>query len=237
MSIISSKQFDKNLIKKLILLAAHIKENPESYRKKLKGKILTNLFFEPSTRTSASFQTAMIKLGGKIIHFNPLYSSIKKNESINDTIKIMGTFADIVVVRHPQSHIFDNIINETDSVLINAGDGDNEHPTQSLLDLLTIYYCNKEKNLFTYNILTKNGFSFNNLEITIVGDLKYGRTVHSLIYLLLNYDNVVFDYTKDKIAKYKQPKKIIFMSNLPRNSMGKVQKNKLRENNKSLFKS
>jgi len=185
MSIISSEQFDKNTIRKLIFLAIHIKKNPSLYKKSLEDKIMVNLFFEPSTRTSASFQASMLRLGGKTIQLDPSFSSMKKNESLSDTIKVMEQYSDVIVVRHPKQHVLDNI--KTNSLLINAGDGDNEHPTQGLLDLLTIYYHNSSKYI-----------NFDNLNITIVGDLKYGRTVHSLVNYLLKYENIVFNFVSPK---------------------------------------
>jgi len=206
MSIISAKQFDKKLIGKLIMLAIDIRDNPSIYKKSLEDVLLANLFFEPSTRTSASFQAAIMKLGGQVIQFNLATSSIKKKESVDDTITVMGKYADILVIRHPDANILkDRTPSPTSSkkgyeptkpIIINAGDGSNEHPTQALLDLLTIYECNKNGPLLTRNSMLEgvcNGISFNSMNITIIGDLKYGRTVHSLIYLLLNYDYIKFN--------------------------------------------
>ena len=189
--VLSTKQFTTKYIESLILTAILMIENPNKFNNVLKNKIMVNLFFEPSTRTSVSFQTAMIKLGGNNIKLNPSFSSIKKKESLQDMITVMEQFVDIIVIRHSKSHILDNITISDNKVLINAGDGDNEHPTQALLDLLTIFYCNNKENKEKF--IKNNEVNFSNLSITLVGDLKYSRTIHSLIYLLCLYNNITFN--------------------------------------------
>lgn len=132
----------------------------------LSGKILSTLFFEPSTRTRLSFESAMARLGGKVIGFaDPGVSSVKKGESLHDSIKVIGGFCDVIVMRHPEAGSARIAAEATDVPVINGGDGPNQHPTQTLLDLYTI---KKEKGRIS------------GLNIGFVGDLKYGRTVHSL---------------------------------------------------------
>lgn len=172
--ILSVDQFDDEFINKIFSYARRIEENPNQYRNVLSGKILTNLFYEPSTRTSSSFHSAMVRLGGDVIPINEVsYSSVSKGESLPDTIRTMEQYSDIIVLRHHNVGAA-NIAAEYSSVpIINAGDGIGEHPSQSMLDLYTII---KEKG------------KVDGLTITFVGDLKHGRTVHSLVKLLRHYD-------------------------------------------------
>lgn len=141
---------------------------------KLNGKILATLFFEPSTRTMLSFETAMKRLGGNTIGFaNPDISSVKKGETLADTIRVAAEYADIIVLRHPQEGAARLAAKFSTKPILNAGDGAGQHPTQTLLDLFTIR-------------AEKEGISNNH--IGIAGDLKYGRTVHSLTHALTMYD-------------------------------------------------
>jgi aspartate carbamoyltransferase len=136
----------------------------------LKGKILANLFYEPSTRTSSSFTAAMERLGGSVIPINEVrYSSVSKGESLPDTVRSLEAYADVIVLRHPEVGSAELAARYARKPIINAGDGVGEHPTQALLDLFTI-----QQELGRVNGLT----------VTLVGDLKYGRTVHSLARLL-----------------------------------------------------
>lgn len=140
----------------------------------LKGKILANLFYEPSTRTSSSFTSAMERLGGSLIPINEVhYSSVAKGESLPDTIRTLECYADVIVLRHPEVGASALAARYAKKPIINAGDGIGEHPTQALLDLFTIY-----EELGVVDGLT----------VTMLGDLKYGRTVHSLARLLTLYD-------------------------------------------------
>lgn len=140
----------------------------------LKGKILTNLFYEPSTRTSSSFAAAMERLGGSVIQINDVkFSSVSKGESLPDTIRTLESYSDIIVLRHPETGSAAIAAQYARKPIINAGDGIGEHPTQALLDLFTI-----REELGTTEGLT----------VTMLGDLKYGRTVHSLARLLSLYD-------------------------------------------------
>ncbi|MBO5037093.1 MAG: aspartate carbamoyltransferase [Clostridia bacterium] len=148
-------------------LAADIKKDPAKYSEVCKGKILATLFYEPSTRTMLSFQTAMLRLGGNVIGFdNPANSSVSKGENLKDTITIISCYADIIAMRHPQegSALAASVFSTRP--LINAGDGGHFHPTQTLIDLFTIRQ-NKE--------------TLSGLTVGLCGDLKNGRTVHSLL--------------------------------------------------------
>jgi len=151
--------------------------------KDLEGKILASLFFEPSTRTRFSFESAMNRLGGNVISLeNGSSSSTQKGETLDDTGRMMDQYADIIVMRHPKPHSVEEFSKYASSPIINAGDGDNEHPTQSLVDLYTIY---SEKG------------TLKNLKIGFLGDLKYGRTVHSLTNILTKY-NASFKFISSK---------------------------------------
>ena len=163
---------------KIIQDASDIEKHPNDYSQTLSGKILGTLFFEPSTRTKMSFETAMYRLGGQVIGFSdPSSSSTTKGESLSDTIKIVSNFADIIAIRHPKSGAAKAAALSSYCPIINAGDGDHLHPTQTLTDLVTIH-----KKL--------NGIK--NFTIGFCGDLKYGRTVHSLVKALCNFDNIKF---------------------------------------------
>ncbi len=155
-----------------------IMESPESYMDACRGKLLATLFYEPSTRTRFSFEAAMLRLGGETIGFSePGSSSVSKGESIGDTIRTIGCYADIAVMRHPKEGA--PLLASKKSVipLINAGDGGHQHPTQTLTDLMTIRRYKKR---------------LDNLVIGLCGDLKFGRTVHSLVKALSRYDNIKF---------------------------------------------
>lgn len=150
----------------------------------LKGKILANLFYEPSTRTSSSFLAAMERLGGSVIPINEVtYSSVAKGESLPDTVRTLQTYADVIVLRHPEVGSAKLAAQYTTKPIINAGDGVGEHPTQALLDLFTI-----QEELGRVDGLT----------VTMLGDLKYGRTVHSLSRLLSLFD-VRINYVSPEI--------------------------------------
>lgn len=162
----------------IIELAQDIKSHPESYADKCRGKIMATLFYEPSTRTQMSFQAAMIRLGGSIIGFdNPSNSSVAKGENLKDTIKIVSTYSDVLVMRHTQEGAARAASLCADCPVINAGDGGHLHPTQTLTDLLTLK--------------TELG-RLDGLTIGLCGDLKYGRTVHSLLKALSCYPNNKF---------------------------------------------
>src|SRR5512140_3545086 len=152
----------------------------------LKGKILANLFYEPSTRTSSSFTSAMERLGGSVIPISEVrYSSVSKGESLPDTVRTLEAYADVIVLRHPEVGSAELAAKYARKPIINAGDGVGEHPTQALLDLFTI-----QEELGHIDGLT----------ITMVGDLKYGRTVHSLARLLSLF-RVTINYVAPEILR------------------------------------
>lgn len=159
-------------------LADRIIADPQKYAHACDGKLLATLFYEPSTRTRFSFEAAMLRLGGQVIGFSePNSSSVAKGESIADTIRTISCYADVAVMRHPKEGAPRVAANSTDMPVINAGDGGHQHPTQTLTDLLTI-----RRTLGT----------FENITVGCCGDLKFGRTVHSLIKALSRYKNVKF---------------------------------------------
>lgn len=150
----------------------------------LKGKILAALFYEPSTRTRLSFESAMLRLGGDILTAEGIqFSSLYKGETIEDTMEMVGQYADIIAMRHPQQGSADTAAAASKVPFINAGDGPGQHPTQALLDLLTI---------------EKECKKIDGIKIAMVGDLRFGRTVHSLSYLLGLYKNIEFTLISPK---------------------------------------
>ncbi|WP_026835676.1 aspartate carbamoyltransferase [Eubacterium xylanophilum] len=162
----------------LICLAKRIIDNPEKYSECCKGKKLATCFYEPSTRTRLSFEAAMLNLGGSVLGFSSAdSSSAAKGESVSDTIRVISSYADICAMRHPKEGAPLVASMHSRIPVINAGDGGHNHPTQTLTDLLTI------------NILKGR---FDNLKIGFCGDLKFGRTVHSLINAMVRYENVEF---------------------------------------------
>lgn len=163
---------------RLMDLASDIKENPAKYAHACEGRKLATLFYEPSTRTRLSFETAMLNLGGKVIGFASAdSSSASKGESVADTIRVVGCFADIAAMRHPKEGAPMVAASHSPIPVINAGDGGHQHPTQTLTDLLTIRSLKGR---------------LDHLTIGICGDLKFGRTVHSLISALIRYPSVTF---------------------------------------------
>lgn len=165
-------------IDKLLDLADDIIANKEKYSKVCEGKKLATLFFEPSTRTRLSFEAAMMELGGNVLGFSSADSSSStKGESVGDTVKVVSCYADIIAMRHPKEGAPFLASLKSDVPIINAGDGGHNHPTQTLTDLLTI---RREKG------------TFSNITIGFCGDLKFGRTVHSLIKALSRYENIHF---------------------------------------------
>ena len=190
-------------INELIKVAKDIIQNKEKYSHKCDGKKLATLFFEPSTRTRLSFEAAMMELGGNVIGFSEASSSsTAKGESVADTIRTVGCYSDIIAMRHPKEGA--PLVASEKSVvpIINAGDGGHHHPTQTLTDLLTIH-CEKGK--------------LENLTIGLCGDLKFGRTVHSLITAMARYQNIKFVLISPKeleIPEYVK-KEILEKNNIP----------------------
>ena len=165
-------------IEELIKVAKSIMQTPEAFTEKCKHKKLATLFFEPSTRTRLSFEAAMMELGGNVLGFSSSdSSSTSKGESVSDTIRVVGGYSDIIVMRHPKEGAPLVAAQKSTVPIINAGDGGHNHPTQTLTDLLTIS-CEKKR--------------LDNLTIGLCGDLKFGRTVHSLITAMSRYKNIKF---------------------------------------------
>jgi len=192
--IISIKDFSKREINFVLNYAEKMLPNAkgDTYKEALKGKVLSSLFFEPSTRTRLSFESAMNRLGGRVIGFSdPSGTSQKKGESLADTIRMADSYSDIIVVRHPQEGAARLAAEFSEAPVLNAGDGAGRHPTQCLLDLFTIKTEKKH--------IGKN-------KIVLVGDLKYGRTVHSLAYALSLYGA---DLTFVSPKSLKMPKEVI----------------------------
>ncbi len=176
--LIDIKELTVEEIAELIEVAKDIISHKENYSHKCDGKKLATLFFEPSTRTRLSFEAAMMELGGNVLGFSEASSSsVSKGETVADTIRVVGCYADIIAMRHPKEGA--PLVASEKSVvpIINAGDGGHNHPTQTLTDLLTIH-CEKGR--------------LENLTIGLCGDLKFGRTVHSLITAMSRYKNIKF---------------------------------------------
>ena len=170
--------FSVDELEKLFDLANDIENNPAKYAHACDGKILATCFYEPSTRTRLSFESAMLRLGGQVLGFSEAASSsAAKGESVSDTIRVVSCYADICAMRHPKEGAPMVAASKSKIPVINAGDGGHQHPTQTLTDLLTIG--------------TKKG-KLGNCTIGLCGDLKFGRTVHSLINALIRYENVRF---------------------------------------------
>jgi aspartate carbamoyltransferase len=184
--ILSVSQFDRDDLETLFEVADEMRAMVERVGSfdLLRGKVLTNLFYEPSTRTSSSFAAAVERLGGSLIQINNVtFSSVAKGESLPDTIRTLESYSDAIVLRHPQKGSAATAARYARKPIINAGDGPGEHPTQALLDLFTI-----REELGHVDGLT----------VTMLGDLKYGRTVHSLAQLLALYD-VRLNYVSPEI--------------------------------------
>lgn len=176
--LIDIKDLSIEEIDNLIEVAKDIIANPEKYSHKCDGKILATLFFEPSTRTRLSHESAMLSLGGQVLGFSEAASSsASKGETVSDTIRMVGCYSDIIAMRHPKEGAPLVASMKSTVPIINAGDGGHNHPTQTLTDLLTIK-CEKGR--------------LDNLTIGLCGDLKFGRTVHSLITAMSRYSNIKF---------------------------------------------
>lgn len=169
--IISMRSLEKEKIEKILDMAKKLEENPQP--ELLRGKVISSLFFEPSTRTRLSFYSAAQRLGAQVLGFDsPDGTSLKKGESLVDTVKMAEAYSDVIVMRHPLDGAAKLAAEAVKVPVVNAGDGSNQHPSQTLLDLYTI---KKERG------------TLDNLKIAFVGDLKYGRTVHSLSKALTHY--------------------------------------------------
>ena len=190
-SLIDIKELTVGEIDELIETAENIIENPSKYAHKCEGKKLATLFYEPSTRTRLSFEAAMYELGGQVLGFaSANTSSASKGETVADTARVVSCYADIIAMRHPKEGAPMVAAQKASIPVINAGDGGHNHPTQTLTDLLTIH---REKG------------RLNNFTIGFCGDLKFGRTVHSLINALSRYENinyVLISPTELKLPRY-----------------------------------
>ena len=196
--LMSPLDFSVEELDKLLDLANDIEAHPEKYAHKCDGKKLATCFYEPSTRTRLSFEAAMLNLGGSVLGFHSAdSSSASKGESVSDTIRVISCYADICAMRHPKEGAPLVASEKSRIPVINAGDGGHQHPTQTLADLLTIRSIKGR---------------LNNITIGFWGDLKFGRTVHSLINALIRYDNVkivlispeelkVPDYVRDDVLR------------------------------------
>ncbi len=196
--LLSPLDFSTQELEQLMDVADDIIANPAKYAESCKGKKLATLFYEPSTRTRLSFESAMLNLGGSILGFSSAdSSSAAKGESVSDTIRTVSCYADICAMRHPKEGSAFVASRKSAIPVINAGDGGHQHPTQTLTDLMTIRSLKGH---------------LNNLTIGLCGDLKFGRTVHSLINALVRYDNVKFvlispnelripDYIREDVIK------------------------------------
>lgn len=187
--IIESQQFDLPFLTKLFDLAEKMRVDPTPY--KMPGKILATLFYEPSTRTRLSFESAILQLGGSVISTENAkeFSSHSKGESLEDTIKVLSGYADLIAIRHFEIGAAKTAAKASDVPILNAGDGAGQHPTQALLDLYTIQRQFKD---------------INGLTVCMVGDLRYGRTVRSLCYLLGRFYKVKFIFVAPPICKMNQ---------------------------------
>jgi aspartate carbamoyltransferase len=196
--ILSVSQFDRSKLDFIFQVGEEMRTLVERFGSAdlLHGKILANLFYEPSTRTSSSFMAAMLRLGGQVIPINNVqYSSVTKGESLPDTVRTLESYSDIIVIRHPEVGSAAIAAQYASKPVINAGDGVGEHPTQALLDLFTISEA----------LGTIEG-----LKIAMVGDLRFGRTVHSLTKLLVNY-GVEFVFVSPEILR--MPKDVLDVVN------------------------
>ena len=192
--ILSVKQFSRSDLDYIFAVAHEMREMVERVGTfdLLKGKILANLFYEPSTRTSSSFTSAMERLGGSVIPINEVrYSSVSKGESLPDTVRTLDCYTDVIVLRHPDVGASAQAAKYARKPIINAGDGVGEHPTQALLDLFTI---------------VEELGQVDGLTVTMLGDLRFGRTVHSLARLLSLYD-IRLNYVSPEILR--MPEEII----------------------------
>ncbi len=185
--LLSPMDFTTEELDKLFDLATDIENNAAKYAHACDGKILATCFYEPSTRTRLSFESAMLRLGGQVLGFSDAgSSSASKGESVSDTIKVISGYADICAMRHPKEGAPMVAAEKSDIPVINAGDGGHQHPTQTLTDLLTI------------RSLTG---TIGNFTIGLCGDLKFGRTVHSLIHALVRYEGINFIFISPQELK------------------------------------
>lgn len=183
--VIESQQFDQKIIKKIFALADSLGKKKDQ---SLKGKIMATLFYEPSTRTRFSFESAMLRLGGSVITTENAkeFSSVAKGETLEDSIRVVNSYVDVIVLRHDEEGASKRASLVSNVPVFNAGDGSGQHPTQALLDLYTIH---------------KELKKINGIHIAFVGDLKHGRTIRSLSYLLGKYKNIKIYFVSPKALR------------------------------------
>lgn len=188
--VLESQQFDEDFLKKVFELAKYMKTNEYAVEEMLKGKIVALLFYQPSTRTRMSFETAALRLGAKAIMTENAqeFSSAAKGETLQDSIRIVSAYADFIVLRHKENDSSEVAAKASQVPVINAGSGTGQHPTQALLDLFTIY---------------EHFGKMNNLTITVVGDLARGRTVNSLVYLASKFPGNKFFFVSPDNCRIK----------------------------------
>ena len=197
-SLVSITDFDVEEYLRILELAAKFEKN--SYRNLLNGKVIASLFFEPSTRTRLSFESAINRLGGRVIGFSDIETtSSTKGETLHDTIKIISNYCDLIVMRHPLEGAAKYASEVSNVPIINAGDGANQHPTQTLLDMYSI---------------SKTQGTLSNLSIAMIGDLKYGRTVHSLIMAMKHFNPTFHLVAPPELALPKEYKNILKENNI-----------------------
>lgn len=189
--VIESQQFDRKLLETVFQVADQMKADlagDRKFAKALDGKIMASLFYESSTRTRFSFESSMLRLGGSVITTENAreFSSAAKGETLSDSTKIMNGYADVIVMRHNEAGSAARAAEVSDIPIINAGDGAGQHPTQALLDMYTIVDTFPQ---------------FESLKVAMVGDLRYGRTVRSLCYLLTKYQNVQIIFVSPSVCK------------------------------------
>lgn len=201
-SLIAPGDFSLPEIEEVLSLAERIIQNPSRYQEACKGKLLASLFYEPSTRTKFSFDAAMLRLGGSTIGFSdPSTSSAAKGETIADSARTVAQYADVIVVRHPKEGTAKLMSQYASCPVINAGDGGHHHPTQTLTDLLTIRNYKK---------------SFNGLTVGVCGDLKFGRTIHSLVTCLSRYKDINFLFiSPEELTMPSYVKQALHRANVP----------------------
>ncbi len=197
-SLISINDFSRDEILRIIELAADFEANPN--QRLLEGKIIASLFFEPSTRTRLSFETAMNRLGARIIGFSDVNAtSTTKGETLKDTIKMVSNYADLIVMRHPLEGAARYASEQASVPVINAGDGANQHPTQTLLDMFSIMKTQRH---------------LENIKIAMVGDLKYGRTVHSLLMAMSQFNPTFHFVAPDELKMPEEYKSFLREKNV-----------------------
>ncbi len=181
MDILSASQFDRKRVEHVLDVANDMRllVNNRGASSELAGKVMVSLFLEPSTRTASSFSAAMYRLGGSVLTVNEATSSAKKGETFEDTLRVLENYADVIVIRHPQIGAAKRAADLVSIPVLNAGDGAGEHPTQALMDC----FCMR----------TLKG-RLDGITMTVVGDLKFGRTIHSLAVLLANFENVKINF-------------------------------------------